>query len=194
MPATVDEQILPARHKIDVGAYYRMAEAGILGPRDRVELIDGEIIDMVPIGTVHSGKTIRLTSLFARAVADKLVLVSVQGPLRLDSFNEPEPDLIVLRPRADHYQASHPSAADVLLVIEVADSSLAYDRSVKVPLYASFGIPELWIVDVTDKAVELFAEPNCTASSFSIQERRTSGRLTPRLVPAVTIDVEALLA
>lgn len=186
------DRTLPARHKLDVGAYYRMAEVGILGPEDRVELIGGEIIDMVPIGSVHAGKTVRLTRLLARAVADGLALVSVQGPLRLDSFNEPEPDLMLLRPRGDDYEARHPSAADVLLVIEISDSSLAYDRSVKVPLYASFGIPELWIVDVANKAVEIFADPS--GSSFAIQERRATGILRPRLVPAVTIDAAALLA
>lgn len=183
---------LPARHKIDVGAYYRMAEAGILGPRDRVELIDGEIIDMVPIGSAHGGKTIRLTWLFARAVADGLVLASVQGPLRLDAYNEPEPDLLLLRPRADHYQARHPSAADVLLVIEVADSSLAYDRTVKVPLYAKFGIPELWIVNLPERAVEIYAEPR--DGGFTVHEQQRKGVLTPRLVPTVAIDVEALLS
>ncbi len=192
MPPSLDEKTLPARHKLDVGAYYRMAEAGILGPRDRVELIDGEIIDMAPIGSVHAGTTIHLSSLFARAVADGLALVGVQGPLRLDSFNEPQPDLMLLRPRADHYRTSHPSAADVLLVIEVAASSLAYDRTVKVPLYARFGIPELWIVDVANRGVEAYAEPR--GNAFSVHDRRTNGSLTPRLVPAVTIDVEALLA
>jgi len=192
MPSLLDGRTLPARHKLDVGAYYRMAEAGILGPRDHVELIGGEIIDMVPIGSAHSGKTIRLTRHFARAVADGLVLVGVQCPLRLDSFNEPEPDLMLLRPRADDYETRHPSAADVLLLVEVADSSLAYDRSVKVPLYASFGIPELWIVDVTNRAVEVLTEPR--GNAFAVREVRSTGTLTPRLVPAVTIDAKALLA
>jgi Uma2 family endonuclease len=192
MAPILDELTVPARHKLDVGAYYRMAEAGILGPRDHVELIDGEIIDMVPSGSLHWGKTIRLTRHFARVVADGHALVGVQGPLRLDSFNEPEPDLLLLRPRADDYEGRHPSPADVLLVIEVADSSLVYDRSVKVPLYARFGIPELWIVDIANKAVEVFGEPH--EGAFAAQERRTSGVLTPRLVPAVSIDVEALLS
>ncbi len=192
MPAALDERTLPARHMIDVGAYYRMAETGILGPRDRVELIDGEIIDMAPIGSTHGGTTIHLASLFAQAVADGIELVSVQSPLRLDSFNEPQPDLMLLQPRADYYRTSHPSAADALLVIEVADSSLAYDRSVKVPLYARFGISELWIVDVANKAVEVLAEP--CGNSFAVHDRRTSGALIPRMVPAVAIDVEALLA
>ena len=104
----------PARHRLDVDAYYKMAEAGILTRDDRVELIDGEIIDLNPIGSPHAGKTNRLARLFAKAAADGHVLTSVQNPLRLDAYNEPEPDLMLLRPRADDYQASHPSAADVL--------------------------------------------------------------------------------
>jgi len=192
MPSILDARTLPARHRIDVGAYYRMAEAGILTRDDRVELIDGEIIDMAPIGSAHAGKTNRLTRFVARAVADGNVLVSVQGPLRLDSYNEPEPDLMLLRPRPDDYQASHPTASDVLLLVEIANSSLTYDRTVKLALHASHGIPELWIVDLVNNVVEAFAAPR--DRSFAVHERRVSGVLTPRLVPTVTIDVEALLA
>jgi len=192
MDTTLNGRTLPARRRLDVGAYYRMAEVGILTRDDRVELIDGEIIDMTPIGSAHAGKTNRLSRLVARAVAEGFALVSVQSPLRLDSYNEPEPDLMLLRPRADDYQLSHPTAGDVLLLVEFADSSLAYDRGIKLALYARHGVPEVWIVDIVNGVVEVFLEPG--DSSFAVQEQWTDGVLTPRLIPAVAIDVKALLA
>ncbi len=182
----------PARHRLDVDAYYKMAEAGILTHDDRVELIDGEIIDMNPIGSPHAGKTNRLARLFAKTAAEGSVLTSVQNPLRLDAYNEPEPDLMLLRPRADDYETSHPGVADVFLLVEVSDSSLAYDRGRKLALYAKFGVAEVWIVDLAGAAVEVYRGPK--EGGYSSQERRTGGSLTPDLVPSVAIDVAALLA
>jgi Uma2 family endonuclease len=182
----------PARHRLDVDAYYKMAEAGILTRADRVELIDGEIIDMNPIGSPHASVAKRLIQLFARAVAAGKVLASVQDPLRLDAFNEPEPDFMLLRPRADIYRASHPGAADVLLLVEVSDSSLAYDRGRKLALYAQFGVAEVWIVDLAGAAVEVYRQPKDGA--YTLTERRTGGSLTPDRVPSVAIDIAALLA
>jgi Uma2 family endonuclease len=186
------ERQAPTRHRLDVGAYYKMAEAGILAPNDRVELIDGEIFDMVPIGSAHTGKTNRLNWLFARAAADGHVLVSVQSPLRLDVHNEPEPDLLLLKPRADHYQSRHPNAADVLLLVEVSETSLAYDRGTKLALYARFGVPEVWIVDLIGAAVEVYREP--AGDAYALKERLTSGSLAPVLVAGVMIDAGELLA
>jgi len=180
----------PARHRLDVDAYYKMAEAGILTREERVELIDGNIIDMNPIGSAHAAITNRLNRLVGRAV-DGLALVSVQNPLRLDAFNEPEPDLMLLRPRADDYRESHPTAADVLLLVEVSDSSLSYDRGAKLALYARFGVPEVWIVDLAGAAVEVYRQPK--DGTYSSRERRTNGSLAPGLVPGVIIDVAALL-
>jgi Uma2 family endonuclease len=182
----------PARHRIDVDAYYKMAEAGILPNAHRVELIDGEIFDMPAIGSPHAAITNRLARHFARAVADGLTLVSVQNPLRLDAYNEPEPDLMLLRPRADDYRDSHPGAADVLLVIEVSESSLTYDRGTKLALYAKFGVPEVWIVDLLGAAIEVYREPK--EGGYASRERLTSGALAPLLVPGAAIDVTALLA
>ncbi len=182
----------PARHRLDVDAYYKMAEAGILTRAHRVELIDGEIIDLNAIGSPHAALTNRLVRHFAQAAADGVTLVSVQNPLRLDDFNEPEPDLVLLRPRPDDYRASHPSAADVLLLIEVSDSSLAYDRGTKLALYARFGVPEVWIIDLAGAAVEVYRQPKDGA--YSSQERRTGGALAPGLVPGIVIDVATLLA
>jgi Uma2 family endonuclease len=192
MDEILERQQVPTRHRLDVGAYYKMAEAGILAPSDRVELIGGEIFDMAPIGDTHAGETNRLNRLFARAAADGLVLVSVQSPLRLDAYNEPEPDLMLLKPRRDDYKGGHPNAADVLLLVEVSQTSLAYDRGMKLPLYARFGVPEVWIVDLIAAAVEVYREP--AGEAYAIKERLTSGSLTPVLVPGVTIDVGELLA
>ncbi|VTZ28330.1 conserved hypothetical protein [Methylocella tundrae] len=182
----------PSRHRLDVDAYYKMAEAGILTRADRVELIDGEIIDLTSIGSPHAAIARRLNRLFAPAAADGIVLVSQLNPLRLDAYNEPETDLMLLRPRADDYLASHPSAAEVLLLVEISDSSLAYDRGRKLALYAQFGVPEVWIVDLAGSAVEVCRQPQDGA--YSSMERRTSGMLAPALLPCVAVDVAALLA
>ena len=192
MGEILERQQAPARHRLDVGAYYKMAEAGILAPNDRVELIDGEIFDMVPIGSLHGGKTDRLNRFFARAAADGLALVRVQGPVRLDAWNEPEPDVMLLKPRPDDYQDRHPNAADVLLLVEVSETSLSHDRETKLPLYAKFGVPEVWIVDLRGAAIEVYREPK--GDAYALKERLTSGPLTPVLVADVTIDVGALLA
>lgn len=120
MQSTLERSTAAPRHRFDVDAYYRMAETGILGLDDRVELIEGEVVDMAPIASAHAGTTDVLTGLVARAVADGLVVLRVQGPLRLDAHNEPQPDLMLLRPPADRYRRSHPAPADVLLLVEVA--------------------------------------------------------------------------
>jgi hypothetical protein len=124
----------PVRHRLDVASCSKMAEAGNLQRGARVELIDGDIIDKPAIGSPHAGVTNRLNRRFGRAAADGLVLVAVQNPLRLDLYNEPEFDLALLRPRADDYASGHPSAAAVLLLVAVSDSSLAYDRGRKLAL------------------------------------------------------------
>ena len=150
--------IAPSRHLISVDAFHRMGETGILGPRERVELIDGEIIDMSPIGVLHAAIVDVLARHFGRR-ADESVFVRCQNPLRLDDISEPEPDIAILRPRADFYMTAHPGAADVLLVIEVADTSLAYDLGTKVPLYARHGIPEVWVIDAATRHTRVFRRP-----------------------------------
>ena len=192
MGAVVERPQAPARHRLDVGAYYRMAEAGILSHPQRVELIDGDIFDMNPFGSPHAAVTRRLEQRFARAVADGLVLVSVQNPLRLDSHNEPQPDFVVLAPRPDAYAASHPGAGDALLVVEVSDSSLDHDRKTKLPVYARCGVAEVWIVDLSASAVEVYRDPS--EGGYASSSRMTRGALTPARVPEVTIDVATLLA
>jgi hypothetical protein len=191
METVIDRPESPTRRRFDVDAYYRMAETGILSPKDRVELIDGEIVEMAPIGSAHGGVTNRLTRLVARVVADGRVLASVQGPLRLDAFNEPQPDLMLLRPRPDDYTASHPTAADVLLLIEVAASSLAYDRGPKLDLYARHGVPEVWIVDLVGRIVEVCRKPG--PQGYAERATVHDGVLTAALVPTLHIDVGSLM-
>ncbi len=154
----------PSRHLITVDAFHRMGETGILGPADRVELIDGEIIDMPPIGALHAAIVDLLARHFARRAGES-VLVRCQNPLRLDDVSEPEPDIVILRPRADFYTTAHPGPADARLVIEVADTSLAYDLGVKVPLYARHGIPEVWVIDAATRRTRVFRQPAGTGYS-----------------------------
>jgi Uma2 family endonuclease len=146
------------RHKLSLEDYYKMGEAGILGEDSRVELIEGELIDMAPIGSRHVRAVNILTELLvpqARGVA----VVSVQNPMSLPPDNGPQPDIALLKPRADNYGNSLPTAQDVLLIIEVADTTARYDREVKAALYARHGVQEFWLVDVQEKAVEIYLEP-----------------------------------
>jgi Uma2 family endonuclease len=180
------------RHRITVEEYYRMAEVGLLAPDARVELIEGEIIDMAPIGSRHAATVNTLARLLNEAVGAQAI-VSIQAPIRLDPRNEPQPDLALLRPRPDRYSASHPAAADVLLVIEVSDTTLRYDRGVKVPLYARHGIPEVWIVDLENGLLHFFRSPAGDAyADVSTAERP---RATPLPVaPQPTVDLSGLFA
>ncbi|MFZ1431025.1 MAG: Uma2 family endonuclease [Geminicoccaceae bacterium] len=192
MQTTFERPEAPVWHRFDVDDYYRMAEVGILSREDRVELIEGGIVDMAPIGSAHAGTTDQLSRLVARAFADGLVHVRVQGPLRLDVHNEPEPDLMLLRPRADGYRTGHPTAADVLLLVEVADSSLAYDRGPKLALYARHGVAEVWIVDLAGRSIEVCGKPG--PHGYAEQRRLTEGAASPALVSELAIDVAQLLA
>ena len=132
-----------------------------------------------------------LNLLVARALADGSVHVRVQGPLRLDRRNEPQPDLMLLRPRPDRYRYRHPTAADVLLLVEVADSSLAYDRGPKLALYARHGVPEVWIVDLVGRGVEICREPG--PEGYAERRHLSEGSATPLLLPGLAIDLKALL-
>ena len=146
------------RWKLDVHAYHRLGETGILGADDRVELIEGEVVAMSPIGAAHIGAVMALTRLLVLAAGDR-VHVSPQGSVRLADDSEPQPDIALLRPRADQYRSGLPTPADILLLIEVSDSSLHFDRLVKLPLYARHNIPEVWIVDLAAGAVEVHRGP-----------------------------------
>src|ERR687896_1657519 len=175
------------RHRLTVSEYLRMGEARILAPDARVELIEGEIFDMAPIGSLHAGTVMRLGRMLERAVGDT-ALVYIQNSVALSNYSAPQPDLALLRPREDFYTASHPGPADVLLVIEVADTTLRDDREVKAPLYAAHGVPEYWIVDLEDKGVHVFREPQ-SGHYRQIFTVAGSEALVPVGLPHVRIDV-----
>ena len=133
------------KHRLTVDDYYRMAEVGVLAPDARVELIEGEIVDMPPMGSMHGGTRMWMLRRFISAVGDAAIVTS-QTTLTLGRYNAPQPDLMLLRPRADYYRRSNPTPEEVLLVVEISDSTWPYDRNIKTPLYARHGISEVWIV------------------------------------------------
>ena len=188
-----DMDLVPARHKLNVDDYHRMAEAGILGEDDRVELINGELIDMAPIGQGHAGIVNGLTRVFVMTCGERAV-VSVQNPLRLDGLNEPQPDVVVLRPRDDFYQrGAPPGPADVLLLVEVADSSLRYDRAVKLPLYARAGIGEVWIVDLRRRVVDVHRTP-AEDGYATIETHGPEDTVTLSLAPEIAVALRRVFA
>ncbi len=179
------------RRKLDVRDYHRMGEAGILTADDRVELIEGELVAMAPIGADHAGKVNRLNRLLVRAAGDR-AMVAPQNPVRLSDHSEPQPDFALLRPRADFYESGTPTPADVLLLIEVADSSLRFDRLVKLPLYARHGIREVWILDLNAGAVEIHRGPG--PQGYASSRRAARGEaIAPEALPGMALQVEAML-
>jgi len=177
--------IAAIKHTFTVTDYHRMAEAGILRAEDRVELIEGEIVDMAPIGNRHHSAVDRLNELFVQKLAGKAI-VRVQGSVRLNDRNEPRPDLVILRRRDDFYATTFAGPADTLLLIEVADTSLAFDRDVKAPLYARTGIAEFWLVDVETRAITVFREPG--AGGYRSETTvRGSQAVSPLALPDLAI-------
>jgi Uma2 family endonuclease len=180
------------RHRLTVDEYYRMAEAGVLAPGARVELIEGEVVDMAPIGTWHASTVKKLIALLSAATQGHAI-VAVQDPLRLSDASEPQPDLMLLRPRTDFYAQAHPGPADVLLLIEVSDSTAAYDRGIKLDLYAKHGVAEVWIVDLDNNVVRFFRHGDGTA--YTDITATETPRATPvAALPGISIDLANLLA
>ena len=178
------------RHLFTVEQYHQMGEVGVFDPDERVELLGGEVIETSPIGSVHAAIVNRLNRFFVLALGDR-VIVAVQNPVRLDDLSEPQPDLTLLRARSDFYAAAHPAPADVLLMIEVSDTTLVKDRVVKRPYYAAAGVVETWIVDVGNQLVEVATDPG----PRDYRQVRQVGRgafLTPLTLPELTLAVEDL--
>jgi Uma2 family endonuclease len=180
-----------AAHRFTVDEYHRMGEAGVLHEDDRVELLDGQIVQMTPIGIRHAACVNRLNALII-GLAGTQATVSIQNPLILGEHEEPQPDVAVLRYRADGYQTGHPRALDTLLVVEVADTSLAYDRDVKVPRYARAGVPEVWLVDLAADRIEVYRQP--AAERYADVRAASRGEmLSPLHFPTVTLATDEIL-
>jgi Uma2 family endonuclease len=185
----METQARITRRRFTVDDYHRMAEAGILHEDDRVELIEGVIAEMTPIGSRHAACVRELIRLLSRQVSDD-VRVDAQNPIRLDEYGEPQPDLAVIRAR--DYWDSLPGPDDVLLLIEVSDTSLAYDREIKLPLYTRSGIPEAWLVDLTGEVIERHTEP--AEDGYRLVRRVRRGEtLRSETVPELEVPVDAVL-
>jgi Uma2 family endonuclease len=179
------------KHYFSVDDFYRMADAGVFSPDARVELIEGEVIEMSPIGNRHAGCVNRLGMLLSRQVSD-FAIVAVQNPVRLNDFSEPQPDIALLKPRADFYSSAHPTPADVLLIIEVADTTVAYDRNVKLSLYARAGIPETWLMVLPKDLIEVHSQP-VNGKYQKVQRLKRGKMLVSPTVDGLSFKVDDLL-
>jgi Uma2 family endonuclease len=180
----------PPRTRITTNRYQMMVATGVLTKYDRVELIDGDMFEMAPIGTEHSAMTTKLHELFVLAVSRSATVVS-GGPINLGEYSQPQPDLMLLKRRADFYRGKYPEAADVLLLIEVSDSSLAFDQGVKLNLYAAYGVAEYWAVDLQGRRIVTYREPGANGY-LHVLEFTATDVMAPHAFPAVKIAVRDL--
>ena len=177
-------------HRITVADFQKMEQVGILKPTARVELIEGVIVDMSPIGPAHNGIVDHLSQLLHRAVVDRGI-VRTQGSIILNENNEPEPDITILKPKSDFYIKELPTPEDIFLVIEIADVSLKEDRGLKIPLYAKHNIPEVWLIDIVNKSVEIYLEPSPSRYQKIVCPEKP-GIIKPWLLPNVDVDLSRL--
>jgi Uma2 family endonuclease len=180
-----------AKRLFDVSEYHRIAEAGILSEDDRIELIHGEIVEMTPIGSAHAACVSRLDDLLHEKLRGR-AQINVQNPMQLDDYSEPEPDIMVLAPRKDYYADALPRPADVLLIVEVADSSMDYDRRIKLPLYAQAGIPEVWLVDLNQDLIRAFSASS-NGEYRSTREFKQGETISSQQLPGLTLSVDDIL-
>ncbi|MEO5804547.1 MAG: Uma2 family endonuclease [Verrucomicrobiota bacterium] len=183
--------LAPTKHRFSVKEYYRMAETGVLRPDARVELLEGEIIDMSPIGPFHGGVTNYLNQIFTAAAKGRWV-ISVQNPVRLDDHSEPQPDIMLLKPSADFYRQRHPQPSDVFLLVEISDTTLAADQADKLPAYGRAGVTEVWIVNLNELTVEVYREPNFTGYGGKTV-LHAGDQAKPMAFPDAAVDVAELL-
>ena len=179
------------RRRFTADEYHWMARVGILGKDDRVELIDGEIVEMAPIGPGHVGSLIALNERFVHEFGD-VAQVSVQSSIHLDQYDEPQPDLVLVRRRADFYRSALPTPEDIFLIVEVADTTLTVDRRVKLPLYARAGIAETWLVDLPHDVLHVHREPMADGYRVTRTARRGE-RIAPLAFPDREIAVADLV-
>lgn len=180
-----------AKKLFTVDEYYRMGEAGIFDPEARLELIEGEIIEMSPVGDPHIGCVNRANAVFARRLGDKAI-VSIQNPVRLSRYTEPQPDIVLARPRPDFYAGRRISPEDIFLVIEISDTTLRYDCNRKMPLYAKARVPELWIENLQENVILVYRNPKHeTFETSSVFKRGESISLAA--FPEISFKVDELL-
>jgi Uma2 family endonuclease len=188
MASTIFE---PLRHRWTVAEYHRLAETGLLDPAARVELVEGELIDMPPIGSLHGGTVNRWVNFLAVALAGKAI-VAPQNPVTLDEHSELQPDIAILRRRDDYYTNAHPLPGDVLWLIEVADSTVRYDRDIKLPLYARAGIPEAWLLDLANRQLEIYRDPSPEGYRQMLKPHRQE-QIVPSFLPELHVELAPLL-
>lgn len=179
------------RKKFTVGQYDQMIESGILTDRDRVELLQGEIIEMSPVGRQHAACVDRLNELFVLALSTRAI-VRVQSPVRLSNNSEPQPDVAILRRRPDFYVEGHPRPEDIFALVEVSDTTVEFDRTVKVPLYAQEYIPEVWIVDLNAQAAQVYREPSSSGYQ-QVQSFRRGQSLMFQAFTTIQFSIEQVL-
>jgi Uma2 family endonuclease len=185
-------EVVPVRRrKYNVSEYYRMAEVGILGHEERLELIDGEILVMSPVGSPHASVVKRIAALLFSVLSGRAT-IGVQDPVRLDDASEPEPDISILRYDSDFYNKAHPTPADVHWLIEVMDSSAPYDRGEKLPLYARANVPEVWLVDLNGAVIETYRRPVGEAYTET-QDFGRGQSLAPEAFPDAVFAVDDIL-
>lgn len=184
----MDTDVIKKRFTVD--EYHRMGETGIFGPEDRLELIDGEILEMSPIGQRHASRVARANALFVRTFGDQAV-VNPQNPLQLSDWTEPQPDIVILKPRPDFYEHQRPMPADVLFVMEVSDTTLRFDLKIKLTYFAAASIPEVWIQDVNVDLLHVFREPQGSKYSVSMQLNRGNSE-SPLAFPEVQFATDDL--
>ena len=180
-----------SKRRYTADEYQRMGQVGILPEGGRLELIDGEVLAMTPIGTQHNACVNRAMRALVRAAGDDAI-VQAQGSVRLDLYHEPQPDLVLFRPRADFYASRHAGPDDILLIIEIADSSIEYDRDVKARIYAESGVPEYWLADLNANLVSRYFSPERGAFR-SLEKYRRGQSLAPQLLTACVVAADVFL-
>ena len=181
----------PTRRRFTVAEYYAMADAGILSENDSVELLDGDLIVMPPIGDWHAARV----NLFTNTLPGQLqgrAIVSIQNPTRLDDTSEPQPDIMLLRWRDDFYQSGHPDPGDALLLIEVADTTVDFDRNEKLPMYARAGIPEVWLVTRAGRRIESYTQ-RVEGQYTAVRYANVGENIAPQAFPDIILEVSRII-
>ena len=179
------------KRQFNVREYNQMPQAGILKEDEKVELIRGEIVKMSPVGRRHAACVNRLNQLFSQRLGN-LVLVSVQNPVELDNYSEPEPDIALLKPKTDFYESGHPTPGEIFLIVEVADTTIKGDREVKIPLYAEDNVIEVWLVNLNEQCLEIYRKPTPKGYEL-VQNLRRGQSLSIQKFPNINIQVDEIL-